>query len=47
MRGSTVAVARDGAEAAAALEHGQTDLWLFDYHLDDGDTGVARMWRLQ
>jgi CheY-like chemotaxis protein len=44
--GSTVAVARDGAEAATALENGEADLWLFDYHLDDGDTGVGVAQRL-
>jgi signal transduction histidine kinase len=44
--GSMVSVARDGAEAAIALESGETDLWLFDYHLDDGDTGVQVAQRL-
>jgi CheY-like chemotaxis protein len=44
--GSTVSVARDGTEAMAALENGETDLWLFDYHLDDGDTGVQVAQRL-
>jgi CheY-like chemotaxis protein len=44
--GSTVSVARDGAEAMAALKNGETDLWLFDYHLDDGDTGVQVAQRL-
>jgi CheY-like chemotaxis protein/anti-sigma regulatory factor (Ser/Thr protein kinase) len=44
--GSKVSVARDGAEAAAALDNGDSDLWLFDYHLDDGDTGVLVAQRL-
>ena len=44
--GSKVSVARDGAEAMAALENGKADLWLFDYHLDDGDTGVQVAQRL-
>ena len=38
--GSAVLAARDGAQASAALENDVADLWLFDYHLDDGDTGV-------
>ena len=44
--GSRVVVARNGEEAATALEQGDADLWLFDYHLDDGDTGVAVAQRL-
>lgn len=40
-----VAVA-DGAAAEAALAESPADLWLFDYHLDDGDTGVALHARL-
>jgi CheY-like chemotaxis protein len=44
--GSKVSVARDGADAAVAMEEGDADLWLFDYHLDDGDTGVAVAQRL-
>lgn len=40
-----VAVA-DGARAEAALAQTLADLWLFDYHLDDGDTGVALHARL-
>ncbi len=40
-----VAVA-DGAAAEAALAESLADLWLFDYHLDDGDTGVALHARL-
>ncbi|MDO5504818.1 MAG: PAS-domain containing protein [Pseudoxanthomonas suwonensis] len=33
------ATGRDGA--AAALRTAAADLWLLDYHLDDGDTGLA------
>jgi len=40
-----VAVA-DGAAAEAALAESPADLWLFDYHLDDGDAGVALHARL-
>jgi PAS domain S-box-containing protein len=37
----------DGASAEARLAAGgERDLWLFDYHLDDGDTGVALRERL-
>ena len=36
----------DGAAAETALAERQADLWLFDYHLDDGDTGVALHARL-
>lgn len=37
----------DGARAEACLVAGDGyDLWLFDYHLDDGDTGVALRERL-
>ncbi len=37
----------DGAAAEALLADGATPaLWLFDYHLDDGDTGVALQARL-
>ena len=45
--GCQVAVARDGVEADAALRTQVADLWLFDYHLDDGDTGVALAGRLR
>jgi PAS domain S-box-containing protein len=41
-----VAVA-DGDAAAACLDAGEGgDLWLFDYHLDDGDTGTTLRARL-
>ena len=36
----------DGAAAAAALAQAPFDLWIFDYHLDDGDDGVALYARL-
>ncbi len=37
----------DGAQAEALLAAGADPmLWLFDYHLDDGDTGVALQARL-
>jgi signal transduction histidine kinase/CheY-like chemotaxis protein len=39
--GCDVLVARTGDEAAISLARSTADLWLFDYHLDDGDTGVA------
>lgn len=41
----SVAVA-DAAGAAAALAAGAFDLWIFDYHLDAGDDGVALYGRL-
>ncbi len=44
--GCRVAVARDGADAETALTEGAADLWLFDYHLDHGDTGVRLAQRL-
>ncbi len=36
----------DGAGAEAALARQPATLWLFDYHLDGGDTGVALRARL-
>ncbi|NZA27402.1 PAS-domain containing protein [Luteimonas sp. SJ-92] len=36
----------DGAAAEAALSERPATLWLFDYHLDGGDTGVALHARL-
>ena len=44
--GSEVVVAKNGDDAMAALGNGESDLWLFDYHLDDGDTGVQVAQRL-
>ncbi len=45
--GCEVATAADGDGAAAALAQRPADLWLFDYHLDRGDTGVALAARLR
>ena len=44
--GCRVSAARDGAGAIAATESDPADVWLFDYHLDDDDTGVALHERL-
>ncbi|TXH69091.1 MAG: response regulator, partial [Lysobacteraceae bacterium] len=42
-----VAAAADGVSAQRALERdASAQLWLFDYHLDGGDTGVALHTRL-
>jgi PAS domain S-box-containing protein len=42
-----VATATDGQTAEARIAAGEGgDLWLFDYHLDAGDTGVALRTRL-
>ncbi len=45
--GCDVATAASGAEAEAALREAPADLWLFDYHLDDGDDGIALHGRLR
>ncbi|WP_024869537.1 hybrid sensor histidine kinase/response regulator [Pseudoxanthomonas suwonensis] len=45
--GCEVATAADGEAAAAALAQQPADLWLFDYHLDRGDTGVLLAGRLR
>jgi len=44
--GCQVSTAINGAQAEAALSLHAAELWLFDYHLDDGDTGVQLMQRL-
>jgi PAS domain S-box-containing protein len=44
--GCQVSTATDAAQAEAALSLRAAELWLFDYHLDDGDTGVRLMQRL-
>jgi CheY-like chemotaxis protein len=44
--GCTVSGAADGDTAANALQADAAALWLFDYHLDDGDTGIALRERL-
>src|SRR5690606_10595520 len=38
--GCIVVDAGDGEAARQHLQAMTADLWLFDYHLDDGDTGV-------
>ncbi|GAB3516290.1 hybrid sensor histidine kinase/response regulator [Pseudoxanthomonas daejeonensis] len=45
--GCEVATAADGDAAAMALAARPADLWLFDYHLDHGDTGVMLAARLR
>ncbi|WP_202839101.1 PAS domain-containing hybrid sensor histidine kinase/response regulator [Luteimonas saliphila] len=44
--GCLVDAAVDGASAQALLQRHPAALWLFDYHLDDGDTGIALHARL-
>lgn len=44
--GCTVLPCADGGAAMAALSDRPADLWLLDYHLDHGDTGVALHQRL-
>lgn len=44
--GCRVSAARSGEDAAIALARASADVWLFDYHLDDDDTGVAVRQRL-
>lgn len=44
--GYAVAEASGDAEARAAMERQPATLWLFDYNLDDGDTGTALQLRL-
>ncbi len=44
--GFDVLTAHDGLGAEAVMRHSPVSLWLFDYHLDDGDTGVALAERL-
>jgi CheY-like chemotaxis protein len=44
--GCRVSVAGHGAGALATIAHDPADAWLFDYHLDDDDTGVALHGRL-
>ena len=42
--GCSVDATADSAAAHAAHAARAADLWLLDYHLDDGDTGI-RAWR--
>ena len=44
--GCQVRAAADGDAAAASLAQEAIDLWIFDYHLDGGDDGVALHGRL-
>lgn len=44
--GCTVDAAADSDAAARALARTPADLWVLDYHLDDGDTGIALHGRL-
>ena len=44
--GCDVVAVADGAGASASLVEGSFDLWIFDYHLDAGDDGVALHARL-
>ena len=44
--GCTVLACANGDEAMAAISGEAADLWLLDYHLDDGDTGAALYQRL-
>jgi CheY-like chemotaxis protein len=44
--GCSVVDAGDGAAARRQLLAAPADLWLFDYHLDHGDTGVQVQARL-
>jgi Na+/proline symporter/C4-dicarboxylate-specific signal transduction histidine kinase len=45
--GCRVRTAADGAGAERLLQAHPAGLWLLDYHLDDGDTGVALQARLR
>ena len=45
--GCAVDAAADGAAAQALLRARPAALWLFDYHLDGGDTGIALHARLR
>ncbi|GMV29940.1 MAG: hypothetical protein AMXMBFR59_20650 [Rhodanobacteraceae bacterium] len=45
--GCDVSAAADGRAAATLLAQHEADLWLFDFHLDDDDTGVALHERLR
>ncbi|MBE2291248.1 MAG: PAS-domain containing protein [Xanthomonadaceae bacterium] len=45
--GCEVTTAADGEGAAAVLAAQPAELWLFDYHLDRGDTGVLLAGRLR
>ena len=44
--GCSVDAVSDGTAATDALVRAPADLWVFDYHLDNGDTGIALQARL-
>lgn len=44
--GCEVAICHDGLMAEHALQQRAADIWILDYHLDDGDTGIALHQRL-
>jgi signal transduction histidine kinase len=44
--GCAVHVAADGAQAERIMQEHPVELWLFDFHLDAGDTGLAVAQRL-
>ena len=44
--GCRVDAVADGVAAEQALARTPADLWVFDYHLDAGDTGIALQARL-
>jgi signal transduction histidine kinase/Na+/proline symporter/CheY-like chemotaxis protein len=44
--GCQVTAVINGDTASASLESQSADLWIFDYHLDDGDDGVVLQQRL-
>ena len=44
--GCRVSAVAGGEDAMRAIEGDPAALWVFDYHLDDGDTGVALRGRL-
>ncbi len=44
--GCEVAASRNEAEARSAIIEHPADLWVFDYHLDDGDDGISLAQRL-
>src|SRR5690606_5111728 len=45
--GCSVRAVADGAAATEALRRQQAGLWVFDYHLDNGDDGVSLYRRLR
>jgi len=45
--GIDVKTASNAQEARTVLGHAKVDAWIFDYHLDDGDTGIQLRERLR